>query len=57
MQVKIEVLNVNEWQQRMAMSSQCRENNIIYKVNIFFKINPHLLSFTGKDSPIYLHIF
>ena len=46
MQVKIEVLNVNEQQGRMTKSSQGRENNIIYKVNICFKINPHLLSFT-----------
>ena len=57
MQVKIEVLTVNEQQGRMTKSSQGRENNIIYKVNICFKINPHLLSFTWKDSAIYLHIF
>lgn len=45
MQVKIEVLNVNEQQGRMTKSSQGTESNIIYKVNICFTINPHLLSF------------
>lgn len=44
MQVKTEVLNVNERQGVMTKSSQGTKSNIIYKVNICFKINPHLLS-------------